>query len=82
MSLCAKFSRVSRYLVCGDLCNCLNRISAAVADGTDCVVVLEAGMVQQRLSLTMAVVIDFAGGRGDHSALIHSLKMTKIIVGN
>lgn len=49
------------YLVCGDLCNCLNRIFAVVAGGIDCVAasMLLPRLLQRLLSM-MAEVIDFA----------------------
>lgn len=58
-----------RYLVCGDLCNCLNRISVVVADGIDCVVV----EMELRLLLgllLMAEVTDFFEEDDDRSALM------------
>lgn len=69
---------VMRYLVYDDLCNCLNRISAAVADGIDCVVQrLQEAAVQRRLLLSMAVVTGFAEVRGVHLVPIRLLKKKK-----
>ena len=68
-----------RYLVYDDLYNCLNRISAAVADGIDCVVPTAEARVQRRLLLSMAVVTGFAEVRGVRLAPIHSLKRNEFI---
>lgn len=69
---------VMRYLVYDDLCNCLNRISAAVADGIDCVVPTAEAAVERRLLLSMAVVTGFVEVRGVHLVPIHSLKRKEI----
>lgn len=57
-----------RYLVCGDLCNCLNRISVVVADGIDCAVVKMELPPRLALSL-MAEVTGFFEEVDDRLAL-------------